>query len=137
MGEETLSDWLQNSLLSQGERIAISFLRGPALESTVSFRRLESDACRCARAFQSRGVKKGDRVVLFLNKSLIFVVAHMALMKIGAISVPLNPGFKRSEMDYLLKDAEPSLVLCDPDKTAMVEANGAGARLVSVDTRLP
>jgi malonyl-CoA/methylmalonyl-CoA synthetase len=64
------------------------------------------------------GGEKGDRVVLFLNKSLLFVVAHLSLQKIGDIAVPLNPGFKPSEMAYLLGDADPKLILSDPEKAS-------------------
>jgi len=45
-----------------------------------------------------------------MNKSLAFVFAHLGLQKIGAIAVPLNPGFKPSEMAYPLDDADPKQI---------------------------
>ncbi len=74
-----------------------------------------------ANIFLDLGVKKGDRVILYLPKSLAFVVSHLALQKIGAIGVPLNPGFKKSEMAYLLKDTEPKLVLMGSEQEAIVK----------------
>jgi malonyl-CoA/methylmalonyl-CoA synthetase len=59
-------------------------------------------------------------VVLFIPKSLIFVVAHLALQKLGAISVPLNTGFKQSEMNYLLGDARAKLILLESEKEAFI-----------------
>ena len=34
----------------------------------------------------------------------------------GAVAVPLNPGFKKSEMEYLAHDAEAKLVLAGPEQ---------------------
>ncbi|GAJ05128.1 unnamed protein product, partial [marine sediment metagenome] len=63
-----------------------------------------------------KGVARGDRVILYLHKSLGLVVAHLALQKIGAVTVPLNPGFTPSEMTYLIKDAEPKMVIAGPEQ---------------------
>ncbi|NIO08023.1 MAG: AMP-binding protein, partial [Deltaproteobacteria bacterium] len=76
---------------------------------------------RMANTFLDLGVKKGDRVILYLPKSLGFVVAHLAVQKIGAIGVPLNPGFKKSEMVYLLEDTEPKLVLSGSDQQFIIK----------------
>lgn len=133
----TLKDWFNDSFSSRGSKKAISFLRGAELETEVSYHDLNQGANRCAHRFLELGVEKGDRVVLFLNKSLIFVVAHLALQKIGAIAVPLNPGFKKSELDYLLHDADPRLVISDLEKSDMISKIVPNKRLLPVDTRRP
>ncbi len=89
-----------------------------------------------ARAFQERGVAKSDRVILCIQKSLIFVVAHLALQKIGAICVPLNPGFKKSEMDYLLQDAEARLILAESDKVQLIKEIDPELTALIVDTQI-
>jgi malonyl-CoA/methylmalonyl-CoA synthetase len=137
MGEVTLKDWFNHSFSKRGDKKAISFLRGAGLETELSYRELNQDANRCAHTLIELGVEKGDRVVLFLNKSLIFVVAHLSLQKIGAIAVPLNPGFKKSELDYLLHDAKPRLVLSDPEKGDTISAIVPNCRVLPVDTRRP
>ncbi|NIS61080.1 MAG: AMP-binding protein, partial [Proteobacteria bacterium] len=91
------------------------------METEISYRELNQDSNRMANIFLDLGVKKGDRVILYLPKSLAFVVSHLALQKIGAIGVPLNPGFKKSEMAYLLKDTEPKLVLMGSEQEAIVK----------------
>ena len=82
--------------LTQKEKRAITFLRNGEVETKISYRELDLDSNRMANTFTDLGVEKGDRVILFIQKSLIFVIAHLALQKIGAIAVPLNPGFKQS-----------------------------------------
>ncbi|MFZ1202185.1 MAG: AMP-binding protein [Desulfobacterales bacterium] len=137
MGEETFKDLLETAFREHHHLNAISFLRGGKPETVLSYGDLKRDTDRCAYFFSATGVEKGDRVVLFLDKSLVFVVAHLALQKIGAISVPLNPGFKQSEMDYLLKDADPKLIISDPEKTDMLSSIAPNTRRLAVDTRQP
>ena len=137
MGKATFKDWLESSFARQAEKTALMFLRNGELESELSYREMDRDANRCARCFLDMGVDRGDRVVLFLEKSLFFVIAHLALQKIGAIAVPLNPGFKKSEMDYLLHDSEPKMVICDPGKSSMLSTISPSSRMLPVDSRQP
>lgn len=135
MDRDTIKDWFESEFLQRRTKKAIYFLRGGEPETVLTYGELNQDTDRCANFFVASGVEKGDRVVLFLNKSLVFVVAHLALQKIGAIAVPLNPGFKPSEMVYLLDDADPKLILSDPEKGDMISRIAPGCRLLPVDTR--
>ena len=99
MNGKSLNDCFMDSSLAQGEKKAISFLREGMVETEISYKELNQDSNRMANTFLDIGVTKGDRVILYLQKSLAFIVAHLALQKIGAIGVPLNPGFKQSEME--------------------------------------
>jgi len=90
-----------------------------------------------ANTFLDRGVTKGDRVILYLQKSLVFIIAHIALQKIGAIGVPLNPGFKLSEMEYLLGDAQASLVLTDPQNDTVIQHIDPQVDIIELDTKKP
>jgi len=83
------------------------------------------------------GVGKGDRVIMFLKKSLDAVVAHLALQKLGAVAIPLNPDFKSSEMRYLLDDAEAGLVLCDMGRRSWIVEIDPGARVLELPTNQP
>jgi malonyl-CoA/methylmalonyl-CoA synthetase len=62
------------------------------------------------------------------------VVAHIALQKIGAIAVPLNPGFKKSEMAYFIKDANARLVLSGMEQEAMIKAIDPKINCKGIDT---
>ena len=64
-------------------------------------------------------------------------MAHFAAQAAGAIAVPLNPGFKPSELAYLLGDARAGLVLVEPDGQALVAGIDPDADLLAVDTGRP
>jgi malonyl-CoA/methylmalonyl-CoA synthetase len=137
MGSGTLKDRFEDIFSTRGGKTALVFLRGGRVETELTYREPEQHANGCKAALLETGVAKGDRVVLFVNKSVFFVIAHLAIMKIGAIAVPLNPGFKKTEMEYLLHDVDPKLVIADPDKGDMVTRIVPHCPIISVDTRKP
>lgn len=59
------------------------------------------------------------------------------IQRIGAIAVPLNPGFKKDEIAYLVADADPALMIVDAVKKEVLRDAGADARLLEVSTETP
>jgi malonyl-CoA/methylmalonyl-CoA synthetase len=137
MGGKSLGDSFTASFLKQEKKKAITFLRNGQIETGIAYLQMHRDSNRMARTFQELGVEKTDRVILCIQKSLIFVVAHLALQKIGAITVPLNPGFKKSEIEYLLQDADAKLILSEPDKAGLIKEIDPHLTTLIVDTRKP
>jgi malonyl-CoA/methylmalonyl-CoA synthetase len=137
MTSQTLADCFRNTFQLTGQKTAITFLRKGQRETEVSYQRLDRDANRLANAFHELGVSKGDRVVFFFDKCLFFVAAHLAVQKLGAVSVPLNPGFKKSEMAYLLGDVKAALVLCGPGQEPMIREIDPGMNTLVIDPRKP
>jgi malonyl-CoA/methylmalonyl-CoA synthetase len=135
MDGKSLRDCFTASFLKQEQCKAVTFLRNSEIESEISYLQLHQDSNRMAATLQELGVSKADRVILCIQKSLIFVIAHLALQKIGAIAVPLNPGFKKSELDYLLHDADPKLILTEPDKERLIAEIDSGLTTLMVDTQ--
>jgi malonyl-CoA/methylmalonyl-CoA synthetase len=135
MVDETLRDCFVDTALRCGEKRAIRFLRQGTVETEISYQDMDRDANRLAHTLLNGGVRKGNRVIFYLEKSLFFVVGHLAVQKIGGIGVPLNPGFKKSEMAYLLDDAEPRLVFAGPEQEATVKELYPAAKTITVDTQ--
>ena len=137
MNNMSLTECFTNSFLARKEKPAITFLRDGRIETQISYLELEQDTNRMANTFLALGVEKGDRVILFIPKSLIFVVAHLALQKLGAIAVPLNPGFKQSEMQYLLGNAQAKLILLDPEKESFIREIAPGTTTLVIGSQKP
>jgi len=134
---ESLRDCFHDTFVRLGNKTAITFLRRGAKETGISYLELDRDANHLANAFLERGVKKGDRVVFFLDKSLFFLVAHLAVQKLGAVSVPLNPGFKKSEMTYLLGDVKATLVLSSPAQETLIREIAPELKTMVIDPQRP
>jgi long-chain acyl-CoA synthetase len=96
------------------ERSAIFFPEKTAIlfeGRQISYRELNQTANRLSSAFSAHGIKKGDRVALYLPNIPAFVFCYLAAVKIGAIAVSVNPMLKADELKYLLNDSG-SALLC-------------------------
>lgn len=137
MRDVGLSDWMEKSLGKHGQNIALTFIRNKQVETILTYRQLGDQVALFARILDQNGIGQGDRIILFLSKSVDAVVAHLALQKIGAVSIPLNPGFKVSEMRYLISDARPRMVLCDMEKGDWIHLIDPDAHILELPTHHP
>ena len=64
-----------------------------------------------ANALHGLGVKKGDRVALYLRNVPEFIVAFVAIAKMGAISVPFNIMLKKMEIEYIINHSEAMVII--------------------------
>ncbi|MCF8143863.1 MAG: acyl--CoA ligase [Deltaproteobacteria bacterium] len=135
--EKTLKASFLNVFSARASEEAIAFFREGVVETELTYQDLDRDSNRMANTLKNLGVKKGDRVILFLPKSLLFVVAHLALQKMGAVGVPLNPGFKKSEMEYLIRDADATLAFAGPEQEEIVHDLAPGLTSLTIDTKRP
>jgi malonyl-CoA/methylmalonyl-CoA synthetase len=137
MRRTLLKDVFENSFARWGEKPAITFFRNAEVETVLTYSQLGQHANQLAHTFHESGVGKGDRVIFYMEKSLVVVIAHIALQKLGAVAVPLNPGFKKTEMDYLLNDADAVLVLTEPEKEGMISEINPNQKKLTVATQKP
>jgi malonyl-CoA/methylmalonyl-CoA synthetase len=135
MSDMALKDCLVDTFLKHKEKKAVSFLRRGRVATEITYHELHRDSNRVANKFREMGVTKGDRVILYFPKCLFFVVAHIALQKIGAVAVPLNPGFKRSEMAYFVDDAGPRLVLAGVEQEPMLKEVDSASQILVIDAQ--
>ncbi len=119
---------LQRTCHRQPDKVALECLEaGGTLR--VRYGQLEATVGRAVAFLKSRGVGPGDRVALQLPKGLAFIYLHLAAMRLGAVSLPLNPGFPTAELDYYLRDSEAKLYVGDAGRHA-----DFGAALETIDT---
>jgi malonyl-CoA/methylmalonyl-CoA synthetase len=137
MEGQSLKDCFTKTALNKGNKIAIRFLRRGVIETEISYLELNQDSNRLANFFIDQGIEKGDRVVLYLPKSVFLVVAHLALQKIGAMAVPLNPGFKKSEMAYLLGDVDAKLVIAGTLQNSTVTQIDPRLKTIVINSETP
>ena len=60
---------------------------------------------------ENHSIKKGDRIVVYSKNRSEYVLILLACIKIGAIMVPLNYRLTPRELDGLIKDANPTLLI--------------------------
>ncbi|MBI5547027.1 MAG: acetate--CoA ligase [Deltaproteobacteria bacterium] len=81
---------------------------------TMSFHALDREVCQFAHVLRSMGVRKGDRVTLYLPRVLELPIAMLACAKIGAVHSVVYGGFSVEALNERIQDSE-SRVLVTAD----------------------
>lgn len=76
-----------------------------------SFADVNDRANAVATALRQRGVLRGDRVALFLENGVEFVAGVLAVLRLGAVFMPVNALTKDDKLAYMLRDARASVLL--------------------------
>ncbi len=109
-------------------------------DRTVSFDELHDLSNRMANLFAENGIGRGDRVGVLLPQRLETAVAHIAALKLGAISMPLFTLFGAEALAHRLSDSGARAVVTDrqgasrlaplrgtlPDLSAILSVDGGG-----------
>lgn len=105
---------------------------------TWSYADLDDAHRRLAGWMADQGVRRGDRVAVHLGNCPEFILTFLAILRLGAVHVPVNPMFGPAELAHEINDADPRLVVTSTALSATVESarDRIGAvRTVSVDER--
>jgi acyl-CoA synthetase (AMP-forming)/AMP-acid ligase II len=107
-------------------------------ESTLSFADIEQRSSRAANALITAGVRKGDRVAVLSKNAPMFFELAFACSKAGAVLAGLNWRLAPIELEAIMADAEPTVVLVADEErgllTEMALAMPGIKRVVSLDT---
>ncbi len=68
-------------------------------------------SCKMSKGLQEHGIKKGDRIGLFLPNCPYFIISYFAILMSGGIVVNLNPLYANDELSHLIEDSELDLVI--------------------------
>ena len=77
----------------------------------ISYRELDGLANSCANALAKLGVKKGDRVALYMTNRPEYIINLYGIARLGAVFTPMNPTYKEGEIEHQLNDAEASVLI--------------------------
>ncbi|MGI6851283.1 class I adenylate-forming enzyme family protein [Mesorhizobium sp. 1B3] len=116
MRVETL---LRNTAAANPGRIAVT-----AEETRLSYGVLDDKSDRLASALLARGVRRGDRVVVFMENIWEMTVAVFAVLKAGAVLCPVNPSLKADGLRFVLGDCRPSAILTQAKYARLCEEAG-------------
>ena len=108
MAHEVCDRWAE----ADPERIALIDRTGDG-DCEITFKQLRAMADRLAAHLQSLGVERGDRVGVLRRQSLWTAAAHIAVWKLGAVSLPLSPLFAAGALTSRLSDAKARFVVTD------------------------
>ena len=101
---------LQNTVKKYPDKIG--FISG---DDRLTFKEFDGIVDRIAAGLERYGVKRGDHVAMLLGIQMEFPLTFFALMKLGAVVVPLNTRFKGEELAYEINDSESRVLIVDEE----------------------
>lgn len=134
---------LDRHLAQNGDTVAIIWEPDSPDEPArhITYRELHADTCRFANLLKARGVKKGDRVTIYLPMVPEAAVAMLACARIGAIHSVVFGGFSPDSLASRIEDCDSTVVLTADEglrggKAVPLKANvdEALTKVTSVDT---
>ena len=108
--DETLWAAFERRAVAEPDAAALDFLG-----RTFTWRELHTGALRLAAALQGMGVQAGDRVLLFMQNSPAYVIGFHAVLRAGAVVVPVNPMNKADELVHYVSDAGAPVAIASAD----------------------
>lgn len=79
--------------------------------ATISYKEMNDLTDRLAAGLADLGIKKGDRVGIFIPNTPQFVLAYFAILKLGAVVVSTNPLYTPKEIEHQVNDAGVEIML--------------------------
>jgi O-succinylbenzoic acid--CoA ligase len=113
-----LDDWLDQRSQTCPDRIALV-----ADGSEVTYAELEAEATWVARRLEAHGVRRGSVAAVTMEPRREQVVLMHALMKVGAVLLPLSPRLTAAERAAVIAVEEPTVELTDPGELTQTEAD--------------
>lgn len=115
MNLNLVCDFLLNSANNYPEKTALFFGK-----SVLSYKQIYQYSCNLANFFLENGIKKGDRVITYLENSPETIISIFGtLMAGGAFSV-VNQTIKSNKFLYILKNCNPTFIITDNSKIDML-----------------
>ena len=128
-----LAHILQAAAASSPDRIALQ-----QADEVFTYTEFNAAAARSAAWLADKGVRPGDRVAVMIPNVYAFPIFYYAILRNGAIVVPMNPLYKSREIEYYLGDSGAKLALVWKESAAEAAraASDVGVEMIEVDAEL-
>ncbi|MGQ3486567.1 AMP-binding protein [Roseovarius pacificus] len=130
MAAQVCDDWAAD----QPDRVAVIDLTQGRRETSYGELKRLSDGL--ARDLLARGVRRGDRVGVLRSQDAWCVAAHVAIWKVGAVSIPLFKLFRHDALASRVGDAGAAWVICDAEGAGMLDGIAGATPLIPEELAL-
>ncbi len=128
----TLSQLLSETAAKLPDQTAIVFQ-----DAQIDYKTLDNRSNQVAHALKRQGVRRGDRVGIYINKSIPAFISIFGILKADAVYVPLDPWAPPKRLGYIIKNSGIRCILSAGDKmnlvAKMVDAESPLERVLLTD----
>ena len=111
---ENLFVALRDAFPADLDGVAIETAVGPEMRYT--WRDLDRATAMIANLFASLGLPAGARIAVQVDKSVEALMLYLAVLRAGYVYLPLNSAYQSAEIEYFVGNAEPSVLVCTPER---------------------
>ena len=131
--EKTVLDLILEQVQARPEQIAVRFG-----EASLNYGQLAGRVEALVATLHASGVKHGDRVGILMKRSLNLIPALLATWRVGALYVPMDIGFPKNQLSYMLSAANIHVVLTNREFLALLdeETHATGVCLEDVNSQV-
>jgi len=104
--EISLSDMLKQAAQKHPNNTSTVYF-----DRRITYKDLDNAVDKFAAALNALGVKKGDKVALFLPNMPQFIISYYGTLRIGAIETAVSPMYKEREVEHQLADSEAETII--------------------------
>jgi long-chain acyl-CoA synthetase len=104
--EIPLSDFLRSAAKQSPNHQSLVYF-----DKAMTYQQLDVACDRFGTALSDLGVKKGDKVALFLPNIPQFVITYYGALRIGAVETAISPLYKEREVEHQLVDSEAETIV--------------------------
>ncbi|WP_251864060.1 acyl-CoA synthetase [Achromobacter sp. Marseille-Q4962] len=110
IGVDVCAKWADGS-----GRLALIYEKSDGSQARYSFDDIHEQSNRLARSLERNGVRRGDRVAVYLPQAPETAVTHIAVYKMGAVAVPLFTLFGVDAIQYRLQNSGAAALVTDAE----------------------
>ncbi|WP_062060637.1 non-ribosomal peptide synthetase [Aquimarina longa] len=117
--EKTIVDIFKEQVLLYPDNTAVTYM-----DKSISYQELHDKSNQLANFLITKEVKKGDLVGICLERSLDMIIGILGILKSGGVYVPIDPGYPKDRIDYIIKDSSLEIVISKSDSQDVLMPNG-------------
>ena len=82
----------------------------------MTYAHLESESNKLAQALAGIGIKRGERIGIYMNRCISSIVGVFGILKAGGTYVPIDPSCPSSRLSYILNKCNIKFILTSQEK---------------------
>lgn len=114
--DKTISQVFEDQVTLNPNKLAIVFEN-----QQLTYEEFNKRANQLARHLQDCGVSSGDKVIILSDKSIDMYASIMAILKLGALYVPVDSEYPKERIEVIIKDCDPKIIVADSKYKHLVE----------------
>ena len=107
---KTVVDLFEQQVKETPNNIAVTFK-----DKTITYRELNEKANKLALILKEKGIEKGTKVAIRINKSIEMIIGIIAIIKAGACYVPIDLSYPRERVEFIINDSGAKLLLTNKE----------------------